>query len=76
MRVVLLWHIHKFNDGSESIKLIGVYSSKSQAEAALERVRTQPGFRDHPAGFEIDSYAVDEDHWTEGFTADPTDQAE
>jgi hypothetical protein len=26
-------------------------------------VQAQPGFRDHPAGFEIDSYTVDEDHW-------------
>jgi hypothetical protein len=59
MRVTLLWHIHEFEDGSESIKLIGVYSSKAHAEAALERVRAQPGFRDHPAGFEIGSYTVD-----------------
>ena len=76
MRVALLWHVHKFEDGSESIKLIGVYSSKAHAEAALERVQAQPGFRDHPAGFEIDSYTVDEDHWTEGFTTDPTDRPE
>jgi hypothetical protein len=33
--------------------LIGVYTTRENAEAALARVRDQPGFRDYPDKFEI-----------------------
>jgi hypothetical protein len=49
------------------VKVIGIYSSRESAAAAIERLRTQPGFRDHPDGFAIDRYALDRDHWSEGF---------
>ena len=55
--------------------LIGVYSSRDAALAAVGRLASKPGFRDNPeviddtddAGFFIEPYALDEDHWTEGF---------
>jgi hypothetical protein len=53
--------------GADDAKLIGVYSSPSRAEAAAKRLRQAPGFCDHPDGFTIDPYPVDEDHWREGF---------
>lgn len=37
------------------------------AEAAVERLRYQPGFQDYPECFTIGRYSFDEDHWTEGF---------
>ena len=65
--VFLLWHVHHFDDGREDEKLIGVYSSEQDARDAHGRVGAQPGFRDHPGGFEIVDYALGKDHWTEGF---------
>ncbi len=53
--------------GEEDSKLIGVYSTQQLAEAARERSRQLPGFRDLPDAFAIDSYDVDADHWTEGY---------
>jgi homoserine kinase type II len=65
--VYILQHARPKDDGDEDEKLIGVYSSSAAAEAAIERLRTQPGFRDWPSEFHIDPYDLDVDHWTEGF---------
>ncbi len=64
--------------GSENVKTIGVYSSRSEAEAAVERKRKFPGFAQFPcivdpshdeneSGFYIDEYPLDQDQWSEGF---------
>ncbi len=58
--------------------MIGVCTSTALAAAAMERAATQSGFRDHPqlvnplskdyrSGFTIDEYALDTDHWLEGY---------
>ena len=76
--VFVLQHVHLLPAGQEDIKLIGVYSSSKTAQAAIERVRGQPGFREHPqiidpvtdddeSGFYIEQYELDKDHWLEGF---------
>ena len=65
--VFLLWHSHKLTEEMDDEKLIGVYSTEARAAEARERVAEQPGFRDHLEGFEICSYEVDRDNWTEGF---------
>jgi hypothetical protein len=49
------------------VKFIGVYATQADAEAAASRLREQPGFRDWPDGFSIDSYEIGVDHWVEGF---------
>ena len=49
--VFLLWHVHEFEDGNDDEKLIGVYRTEDETKAAIERVRTQPGFADLPNGF-------------------------
>lgn len=51
----------------EDVKFIGAHSSQASAEAAVERLRTQPGFCDYPDDFSIDEYEIDKDHWSEGF---------
>ena len=63
----VLHHVRSDDEHAEDPKLIGVYSSPSRAEAAAKRLRQAPGFCDHPDGFTIDPYPVDEDHWREGF---------
>lgn len=69
MEVYLLWHTHvddKF-EGGEDVKLIGVYSTICEANSAIERKRSCQGFMDHMDGFEISTYALDKDCWSEGF---------
>lgn len=69
MMVFSLEHVHVFDDDSEDVKLIGIYSTKEKAQAARERVSYQPGFCDYPEGFSISEILVDQDHWVEGFVS-------
>jgi hypothetical protein len=52
----------------EDCCLIGVYSTKEKAAGAVESSKKLPGFSQYPDAFVIDEYAVDEDHWTSGFS--------
>ena len=64
--VYLLWH--SYGDHlDKTAKLVGVYSSRASAEAAILRKLQYPGSQDHPAGFLIDPYTLDRDYWSEGF---------
>jgi homoserine kinase type II len=54
--------------GEEDIKLIGVYSSHENAQAAIGRLSRRPGFAEAPAGFHIDEYELDKDQWVEGYS--------
>jgi homoserine kinase type II len=64
--VFVVQHSHDL-DGCDETKLIGVYRTQSAADAAIARLRKQPGFRERPEAFAVDRYRLDEDHWTEGF---------
>src|SRR5687768_12955798 len=48
-------------------RTIGVFANASEANQVLDRLRSKPGFRDAPAGFGVDEYKLDHDHWPEGF---------
>jgi hypothetical protein len=63
--VYLVWHVRSGGDA----KLVGVYSTETSAQSAIERKKDQPGFVDHPDGFEIARYEVDRDAWSEGFVS-------
>jgi len=63
--VFLLWHTNPDNDDDE--KLIGVYSKREKAKVAMLSLKKQPGFKEHPGGFEICPYRLDLTSWTEGF---------
>jgi hypothetical protein len=76
--VFIVQHLNVLSSGQENAKLIGAYRSSEAAHAAIDRLKAQPGFCDHPrvidplrddeeAGFYIDEYELDKDHWTEGF---------
>jgi hypothetical protein len=65
--VFLLHHVHDL-DGVDDVKLIGVYSSAANAEAARDRISSQPGFSQRQTGFEVSECEIDRDHWTEGFS--------
>ena len=65
--VFLLWHSREIGNGHTDDKLIGVYSSEAEAEAAKARKLRYEGFRDFPRDFCIDRYELDRDQWSEGF---------
>ena len=76
--VFVVQHLHASDDGTEDVKMIGVYESRQAAEGAVARLALRPGFSDCPAvidpvrddeesGFYIDEYRIGEDHWAEGF---------
>ncbi len=67
MEVFLVHHVHEFADGEEDVKLIGVYSTRDEAEHAVDRARVLPGFCDAPNGFNIERYPVDKDAWIDGY---------
>jgi hypothetical protein len=66
--VYMLWFSRQ--DCEDCELFIGVYSSESQAKAAIERVKNEKGFADFPQGFHIYPYELDKDHWREGFIVD------
>lgn len=66
MWVFLVQHTHDL-ENEEDVKIIGIYSTREKAEQAIERLRSQAGFKDCPNSFYIDRYKVDEDHWKEGY---------
>lgn len=67
--VFVLHHVHEASNGDEDTKLIGVYSSEAEAKAAIERLKDQPGFRDHLEGFCVTPYELNQDEWREGFVS-------
>ncbi len=67
MKVFVLQHVHSLGNEAEDVKLIGVYSSRENAQAAITRLSRAPGFSETPEGFHIDEYEMDKDHWVEGY---------
>jgi hypothetical protein len=65
--VWLLHHVHEFEDGHEDVKLIGVFATHEDAEAARRWVAGQPGFRDLSEGFSIDEAELGQIGWLEGY---------
>lgn len=68
-----LWHYKIAADDEDFIddecdpKLIGIYSSREKAEAAIAQLRDKPGFRDWLGGFRIGQSRLDQTYWEEGF---------
>ena len=54
-------------DDDADYKSIGLTSSRALAEAAIARLRQQPGFRDWPDGFRIFTRRPGQDTWVEGY---------
>jgi len=67
--VFIVQHKRHKDEDNEDTKFIGVYSSNQNAVDAVNRLKKQPGFKDHSTGFYIDEYEIDKDHWVEGFGA-------
>jgi hypothetical protein len=70
--VFILHHRRADDEYGDDAKLIGAYRTEADAKAATARLAGQPGFLDHPDGWHIDRYALNQDHWSEGFGIDPS----
>lgn len=72
--VYVVQHSYELDDeaSSEETKFIGVYSSRVEAEKAVERLRKQPGFSALPDYFYVNEYELDHDNWSEGFVTEQT----
>lgn len=51
--VWLLWFEQEREEGEDMELLIGVYRTEEAAKGAIERLKDQPGFKDHPEGFRV-----------------------
>jgi len=67
-QIFILQHSYQLESGCDETKFIGAYSSEDEAKSAIERLKLQPGFRDRPNDFYIEQYALNKDHWTEGYS--------
>jgi homoserine kinase type II len=74
--VRLLWHTREDDPYLENSKLIGCFSTDEAAAEAIETLAVRPGFRDHPNGFHVDLYEIDQINWKEGFGFDPDSEEE
>ncbi len=65
-KVYELSHVHKFKKPSECLhgheeeKSIGIFFSKEEAQEKIKEYKKYKGFRDHPEGFCVREYIIDE----------------
>ncbi|MDR0465865.1 MAG: hypothetical protein LBH94_00755 [Deltaproteobacteria bacterium] len=70
--VYLLQHSYDYNIGdgetTEETKIIGIFSTVAEAEAAILHYKNLPGFKDYPDDcFYLEEYELDRRFWEEGF---------
>jgi hypothetical protein len=51
--IYMLQHVYRDAAGENSTKIIGFYTSLEKAHEAAFALQKQPGFEDHPTGFEV-----------------------
>jgi homoserine kinase type II len=66
---LIYWAYHWYDEDERTLKTIGYFSNEEKAKAAIDSVKSQPGFRDHPDGFEINRCRLDQVCWSEGFAS-------
>ncbi len=65
--VFLVQHVRSEGEDDEDVKIIGIFSNRKNAGAAVEKMKTAPGFCETPNGFSVDRYPLNELNWSEGF---------
>jgi hypothetical protein len=75
-QIYILTHGFELSEEQEEVKLIGVYATQEEAEAAQRRALERRGFKEHPDGFYIQAYELNRDHFTEGFDPETGEVAE
>ena len=63
----IVTHIKGDSENIDDFKIIGIYSSKSEAEKVVNRLRNMPGFSGYPNHFNIGPYVLGKNYWEDGF---------
>jgi hypothetical protein len=58
---------HAIEEREDSLKIIGMFSTREMALAAKQAAIKLEGFKEYPEGFFIDKYTLDKSGWTSGF---------
>lgn len=53
----------------DNLKVLGVYSSESDAHNRIDLARTEPGFAPEPECFYVAKYTLGEHLWVDGFVS-------
>jgi hypothetical protein len=67
-QVYLLWNMNDI-DSSDFEAMLGIYSSRQNAEKAMEVMKSEALLTATGREFGVDAYGIDEDHWREGFVS-------
>lgn len=70
--VYVLEHVN-YNDANNSkvvkgSKLMGIFATEKEAEAALQLLSQKPDFKNYANGFHIDAYPLGKINWSAGFS--------
>ncbi len=57
--VLVLFHVHDYDDGSRVSVMIGVYTSRDEVNNGIDRLSARPGFDMRRASFETISVSLD-----------------
>lgn len=65
-----LWFEREYADREDTELHIGIYANEADAKAAIATLIGQPGFRDHPEGFNIYRVTLGRTGWRGGFVSE------
>jgi homoserine kinase type II len=66
--IYLLWFVQEREQGEDTELLIGAFRTEDSAKDVIEQLKSQPGFRDYPEGFQVHPYELDKiASWSQGF---------
>jgi hypothetical protein len=65
--IILVTHEYENSLGCECLKIVGLFRTIEEAQAAVASLRDKEGFRDHPEGFDIGPRTIGEISWASGF---------
>lgn len=60
-------HAYTINTFLDDERIIGVFSDLRKVEKVIEQLKQQPGFKDYPDDFIIDTVELNDLLWTSGF---------
>ena len=69
MKVYGVFYEREYLDREDTELSIETYATEKEALSVIEELRTKPGFRDFPDGFQIDETRLGLTGWRDGFVS-------
>ncbi|MDD1622336.1 MAG: hypothetical protein LUQ11_12735, partial [Methylococcaceae bacterium] len=66
-KIYLVTHFRPDLEADSAIKIIGIFDTYETASAWVEKLKAEPGFSEHTAGFSIEPYKLNQCYWNGGF---------